>query len=169
MSTLYELTGDYLQLMNMLYDDNEDTECILDTLEGVDYEIEEKANSYAIIMDSFQADVDHLDKEIKRLQKKKKTYENRIKGLKFRLQNAMEAMGKTQFKTNLYSFNITSGGGVRKMTLDVPVEDLPEEYRIKVPDVADLDKIRKLVEASGEDERCEFAHFEPRTKSLRIK
>ena len=85
MSTLYELTGDYLQLMNMLYDDNEDTECILDTLEGVDYEIEEKANSYAIIMDSFQADIDHLDKEIKRLQKKKKTYENRIKGLKFRL------------------------------------------------------------------------------------
>ena len=81
MSTLYELTGDYLQLMNMLYDDNEDTECILDTLEGVDYEIEEKANSYAIIMDSFQADIDHLDKEIKRLQKKKKTYENRIKGL----------------------------------------------------------------------------------------
>ena len=151
MSTLYELTGDYLQLMNMLYDDNEDTECILDTLEGVDYEIEEKANSYAIIMDSFQADIDHLDKEIKRLQ------------------NAMEAMGKTQFKTNLYSFNITSGGGVRKMTLDVPVEDLPEEYRIKAPDVADLDKIRKLVEASGEDERCEFAHFEPRTKSLRIK
>ena len=75
--------------MNMLYDDNEDTECILDTLEGVDYEIEEKANSYAIIMDSFQADIDHLDKELKRLQKKKKTYENRIKGLKFRLQNAM--------------------------------------------------------------------------------
>ena len=89
--------------------------------------------------------------------------------MKFRLQNAMEAMGKTQFKTNLYCFNITSGGGVRKMTLDVPVEDLPEEYRIKAPDVADLDKIRKLVEASGEDERCEFAHFEPRTKSLRIK
>ena len=40
MSTLYELTGDYLQLMNMLYDDNVDTECILDKLECVDYEIE---------------------------------------------------------------------------------------------------------------------------------
>lgn len=169
MATLHELTSDYLQLMNMLYDEDEDFECVMDTMEGIDYEIEQKADNYAIIIDSFQADIEHLDKEIKRLQKKKKTYENTIKGLKFRLQNAMEATGKTKFKTKLYSFNIASGGGIRKMTLDVPVEDLPEEYRVKVPDVADLDKIRKLVEDSGEDERCEFAHFEPKTKSLRIK
>ena len=46
---------------------------------------------------------------------------------------------------------------------------LGNEHELTCTDVADLDKIRKLVEASGEDERCEFAHFEPRTKSLRIK
>ena len=169
MSTLYELTSEYMQLLDMLYDENEDLDCILDTIEGIDYEIELKANNYAILIDSIQADVEHLDKEIKRLQSRKKTLENRIKNLKWRLQNSMEATGKTKFKTNLFSFNIAQSGGVRKMTVDVDVENLPEELRLKQPDVPNLDAIRKLVEASGDMEKCEYAHFEPRTRSLRIK
>ena len=40
MSTLYELTSEYLQLMNMLYDEDEDLDCILDTMEGVDFELD---------------------------------------------------------------------------------------------------------------------------------
>lgn len=169
MSTLYELTGEYLQLKDMLYDENEDLDCILDTIEGVDYEIEMKADNYAIIIDSLQSDVEHLDKEIKRLQTRKKTIVNNINGLKWRLQNAMEAIDKTKFKTRLFSFNIAQSGGVRKMTVDVDVENLPEELRLKQPDVPNLDAIRKLVEASGDMEKCEYAHFEPRTRSLRIK
>jgi hypothetical protein len=98
MSTLYELTSEYLQLMNMLYDEDEDLNCILDTMEGVDFELEMKADNYAIMIDSFQSDVDHLEKEIKRLQARKKTIQNRIAGLKWRLQNSMEATGKTKFK-----------------------------------------------------------------------
>lgn len=169
MSTLYELTSEYLQLMNMLYDEDEDLDCILDTMEGVDFELEMKADNYAIMIDSFQSDVDHLEKEIKRLQARKKTIQNRIAGLKWRLQNSMEATGKTKFKTKLYDFNIAQSGGVRKITVDVDVNDLPEELRMKQPDVPNMDAIRKLVEASGENERCEYAHFEPRTKSLRIR
>jgi hypothetical protein len=40
MSTLYELTGEYLALSDMLLDDEVDEQTVLDTLEGVKGEIE---------------------------------------------------------------------------------------------------------------------------------
>ena len=47
MRTLYELTDDFLKLLNLAEDENEDIDVILSTIEGVDYEIEKKAEGYA--------------------------------------------------------------------------------------------------------------------------
>ena len=43
MANIYELTNDFLQLLNMLEDEEIDEQVIMDTLESVEYEIEEKA------------------------------------------------------------------------------------------------------------------------------
>lgn len=43
MSNLYELTGEFLELMDMLDDPNVDQETLQDTLESINYEIEIKA------------------------------------------------------------------------------------------------------------------------------
>ena len=50
MSALYELTGFFLELMDMLEDEECDEQCIMDTLESVEYEIEDKADGYAKII-----------------------------------------------------------------------------------------------------------------------
>lgn len=44
MATLYELTDEYKQLLDMLEDDTVDPELLKDTLEAVDGEIEVKAD-----------------------------------------------------------------------------------------------------------------------------
>ena len=54
MANLYELTGDFLTLMDMLEDEECDEQCIMDTLESVEYEIEEKADGYAKIIKSLE-------------------------------------------------------------------------------------------------------------------
>lgn len=44
---LYELTEQYDEVMSLLYDNETDEQTILDTLESIDGEIEDKADNYA--------------------------------------------------------------------------------------------------------------------------
>ena len=117
MAALYELTGEFLQLMDMLEDEECDEQCIMDTLESVEYEIEDKADGYAKIIKSLESNVDGLSKEADRLIARKKTYENRIKWLKQNLEMCMRTTGKRKFTTDLFSFNIQKNGGKRKLAL----------------------------------------------------
>lgn len=174
MSALYELTGSFLELMDMLEDEECDEQCIMDTLESVEYEIEDKADGYAKIIKSLESNVDGLSKEADRLITRKKTYENRIKWLKQNLEMCMRATGKRKFTTDLFSFNIQKNGGKRKLVVDVDVEKVPEKYRIKQPDAIDGESIREYLKENGYEGQdgslnCEFAHLEPQGESLRIR
>lgn len=174
MAALYELTGEFLQLMDMLEDEECDEQCIMDTLESVEYEIEDKADGYAKIIKSLESNVDGLSKEADRLIARKRIYENRIKWLKQNLEMCMRATGKRKFTTDLFSFNIQKNGGKRKLVVDVDVEKVPEQYRIKQPDAIDGESIREFLKENGYEGQdgslnCEFAHLEPQGESLRIR
>ena len=174
MANLYELTGDFLTLMDMLEDEECDEQCIMDTLESVEYEIEEKADGYAKIIKSLESDIEGLSKEADRLTARKKTYENRIKWLKQNLEMCMRATGKKKFTTDLFSFGIQKNGGKRKLVIDVDVENVPEQYRIKQPDAIDGDSIREYLKENGLEGQdgslnCEWCHLEPQGESLRIR
>ena len=174
MSKLYELTGEFLTLMDMLEDEECDEQCIMDTLESVEYEIEEKADGYAKIIKSLESDIEGLSKEADRLTARKKTYENRIKWLKQNLEMCMRATGKKKFTTDLFSFGIQKNGGKRKLVIDVDVENVPEQYRIKQPDAIDGDSIREYLKENGLEGQdgslnCEWCHLEPQGESLRIR
>lgn len=174
MASLYQLTGDYLELLNMLEDEEIDEQVILDTLEGLDGEIEIKADNYAKLIRHIESNNDAINKEIDRLDNRKKVFENRIKSLKEHLFNSMKITGKTKFTTELFSFNIQKNGGKRKLTIDVDLELIPEDYRVKQPDKIDGDKVREFLKENGLEGKdgsinCEFAHLEPQSEGLRIK
>ena len=121
-----------------------------------------------------ESNVDGLSKEADRLIARKKTYENRIKWLKQNLEMCMRATGKRKFTTDLFSFNIQKNGGKRKLVVDVDVEKVPEQYRIKQPDAIDGESIREFLRENGYEGQngslnCEFAHLEPQGESLRIR
>lgn len=174
MAKLYELTGDFILLMEMLEDEDCDEQMIMDTLEGIEYEIEQKADGYAKIIKSLESDVKGLENETDRLTTRKKTFENRIKWLKQNLEMSMRATGKKKFTTDLFSFGIQKNGGKRKLTIDVELGNIPEEYRIKQPDAIDGDKLRDYLKENGIEGKdgsvnCEWCHLEPQGESLRIK
>ena len=162
MSNLYELTGNYLYLMDLMDDPDTDPQMVLDTMESLNDEIERKADGYAIIKLEFESQIEKLDKEIKRLQKRKKTMENNKKWLIESLKNSMLAMDKKKIKTDLFSFTVKNGG--QSLIIDDP-NSIPEEYLIPQPPKVDEASIKKWLKTE-KDAQCCFAHIEQGTSLL---
>lgn len=168
MANIYELTNDWQNVYQMI--DNEDIpeDVIVDTLDAIEGDIECKADGYAMLMKNVQSDIDGLDNEIKRLQQRKKVMENNILRMKNNLYNTMKTIGKTKFKTELFSFNIQKNGGKRKITLTKDIDEIPIEFRVKQPDKINDVALREMFNQQS-IEQCEFAVLEPYTESLRIR
>ena len=108
---LYELTEQFLALQELAYDPEVDEQTFQDTMEGLWGEIEDKADGYAKIIMGMKADIEALRAEEGRLAARRKALENRQQALKNNLEANMREMGKTKFKTALFSFNIQKNGG----------------------------------------------------------
>ena len=162
---LYELTEQYQALQEMVYDPEVDEKTLKDTMEAVWGEIEEKADGYAKIIFGIKADVEKLQTEERRLNARRQRLENRAKWLKDNLEANMREVGKTKFKTALFSFNIQKNGGVEPLVITGALEDIPGKYLIPQPPVTDNEAIRKLLAERPVD----WAHLEPRGESLRIR
>lgn len=162
---LYELTEAFLTLQSMLEDPDADVQMINDTMESLDYDIEDKADGYAKVIRNMEGSVAAIKSEQERLQAKKNLLESGIKRLKTNLQESMIALDKRKFKTDLFSFAIQKNGGKAPVILDVKdTSELPDEL-VRIKEEADLDAIRAMLDKGD----CRYAHYGERGESLRIK
>lgn len=163
--TLYKLTEDYMNLLALAEDPDIDEQAFLDTLDGIEGAIEVKAENYAKIMRQLEADAAACEAESKRLKNKAKTIDNNIRRMKQALQFAMQATGKTKFKTALFSFCIQKNSA--SVVMDEPyIENIPERFLVRKDPEINRKAIRDAINA-GED-LTGLAHLES-TESLRIK
>ena len=163
--TLYELTEDYMNLLELAEDPDIDEQAFTDTLEGIDGALEDKAEGYAKVIRTLEGDAAACDAESKRLRNKKQTIENNIKRMKAALQMAMEATGKRKFKTPLFSFNIQKN--TPSVVMDEQyIENIPERFLIHKDPEINRAAIKSAIKA-GEDVGG-IAHLE-QTESLRIR
>lgn len=163
MSTLYEITGDYLRLLEMLEEEeNIDQQAFKDTLDGIEGEFEIKANGYAKVLKELNAESLKFKAEIKRMTAKMNVINNNSARLKQHLYDSMKATGKTKFKTDLFSFGIQKNGGLQPMEL-VPNIEIPDEYCRKEPDNT---KIREALKNGAE---LPFAVLKEREEHLSIR
>ena len=124
MSTLYNLTDDYVRVLEMI-DEGVDEAVIRDTLESIDEAIEVKADSYSHVIREKEGINEIRRKEIKRIQELINRDDKAIKLMKDSLYEAMKYTGKTKFKTDLNSFWIQKN----PMSIDIKYEDnIPEEF-----------------------------------------
>lgn len=163
MATLYELTAEYKELLDMAEEQNLTQADIKDTLEGMDFEFEDKADGYAKVLRSLDGKEEAINSEIKRLTEMKRVVANNKKAIKQNLESAMIETGKRKFKTALFSF------GIQKNPSSIRIKDeslVPEEYRIKQPDKIDKKGlIKALKEGVVFTENIELVQ----TESLRIR
>ena len=161
MSSLYELTEEYKQLLDMMEEDSVDQDVVRDTLEGVDGEFEFKAENCAKVIAELGGKADLIDQEIERLKGKKDVINNNIKRIKQQLEKSMNDTGKKKFKTVLFSF------GTQKNPPAVVIDQedrIPEEYWIPQDPKLDKTAIKNWLK----DNKADWAHL-AQTESLRIR
>ena len=160
MSTLYELTGQYLELMEIA--DEADPEVLKDTLEAITGEIEIKAENYAKVIKNLEGRAEILKKEIARLQDRKKGVESNIESIKKNLQNAMIAIDKKKIKTDLFSFSIAKNPPTVQVADETKV---PEQFWKPQAPVLNKEELKAYLKTNGP---TEYAYLE-QGESLRIK
>lgn len=159
MATLYELTGQFRELLELIEQGEIDAELLADTLEGLEGEVEIKADGYAKVIKELEGNIATIKAEINRLSGKKSSLESSIKRLKESLETSMRATNKTKFKTDLFSFNIQKNPARLVITGDVPSEYLiPQEPKVDNKTIKELLKQQELP----------FTHLE-QGESLRIR
>ena len=162
MATMYELTADYMAVLDMANNPDIPPEVIADTLEGISGEIELKAENSAIIIKELEAEMLKLKTEEIRLSSRRKAIENNIEVIKQRLYNAMKLTGKEKFKTALFNFTI----GKNPVKLVIDDESLiPKKYYVKQEPKLDAAKLKEDLKAGAVRK---YAHLE-QGESLRIK
>lgn len=161
--TLYEITEDYLRLLEMLEgDDPPDEQTFKDTLEAIDGDFEDKADNYARIIRELHGEAKKYAVEIKRMQERVNVINNNEARLKRYLYDAMKSTGKLKFKTDLFSFGIQKNGCLQPMEI-LPDVEIPDEYCRKEPDNA---KIREALKNGAE---LPFAVLKERGEHLSIR
>lgn len=146
MATLYELTEQYTELLNAI--ETDDPKLLEDTIAstGINEDLNKKFEGYGQVINQAKADMNEVSEEIKRLQTKKRTYDNNIKRLKQALIDSLAAVGKDRIKTSLFSFSIKNTRAVDVTS----VEDLPVDYLVPQPSKPDKKAIKEAIE-SGQD------------------
>lgn len=143
MSTVYEISSNILDLLIMIEqgDVNVSDECVTDTLEGLNGELEDKVNEWCRVIKSIEYEEKSLSEEIKRLQAKKKLKENEAKRMRSALCGVLKNLGYDKYKTaeyTLYSF--------KSDKLDLQKELVPDELRKeRVTKVVDEKAIKNLL------------------------
>lgn len=167
MSSLYEVTGEILQLQSMLEEQLDDEQVLLDTLEAVNGEYEFKLESYCKVIKNLEADIAAIKGEVDRLNGKRKTLENNIDRLKKAMYDSMKATDTPKVKGTLFTVAIQRNGGKIPVIVsdDADLSILPERFKV-ITEKPNLDAIREVLETGI---TVEGFNLGERGESLRIK
>lgn len=167
---LYEIATDYRRLQDLL--DSAETpaemrQTIIDTLESLSGDFEDKAENMAALIAEYKATAEGCAAEIQRLNEKKLRAENAIESIKKYLMAEMQFTGIKKVNAGTWNITIAKNGGKAPIVWDddIEPEDLPEKYR-SISYKIDTAAVRDALEAG---EALDFAKLGERGESLRIK
>ena len=164
--TLYEITDEYLRLLELAEDPDTDPEVFQDTMEGLHGTLADKADGYAKVIRELEAFSAAADAEIARLTARKRSADNSITRMKEALKTAFFATGTAKLKTELFSFSIRKNPA--RVIIDSP-DRIPEEYLLPQPPKIDTTALKNTLKDPEKQERLGgIAHLE-QGESLQIR
>ena len=162
MSTLYQLSSEYQYLLSLAEDPETDPEVLADTLEGLQGEIEMKAEGYAIVMKELESERGKWEAERNRADSYVKSISTNLDKMKSTLMAAMQTVGKDRIQSEHFKFSIAKNGGLRPLKITGEVSD---SFMILEPK-PDMKRIREALEEGRE---LDFARLEERGSHLNIR
>lgn len=134
MSSLYNLTNDYMALQEMAQNAEtaEDMQALEDTISSIADAIEVKGENYAKLMVSLKSDNDGIEKEIKRLQKAQKANKTLMEKLVGNMDASLKLQEKDKLKCGTFTFFYRkTPPSVRVLNDDLVPQDYKKiEYKI---------------------------------------
>ena len=142
MSTLYELTGQYLEIYNMDMDD----ETKRDTLDSIDWndDYETKVENYIKVIKNLDADIEARKNEMDRLKKLNDSDKAKKERMKHAIEESMELTGHDRVDTTLFKVSFR-----RSKVVEVDMVLLPDQFK-KIEYKADKTALKKLL-ADGQE------------------
>ncbi len=144
---LYELSSNYQELLDYAQSvdmtDPEQAESVSVTLDALDGAIEDKAEGIVHVLQQLRYDEETLDKEIKRLQSKKKALSNNQTNLKGYLQDTMEYLNKDKIKSP--KFTIWTQNNPPRMVVSNE-DNIPKEFYEEQQPRLNKSELKKYIE-----------------------
>ena len=141
---LYEIIGD----LKALEESDIEGQALIDTLESVQGEFNDKAVSILKIVENLNGDTAQIDAEIKRLQDRKRLIQNRQKSMRDYLLRNMQAAGISKISCPLFTASLRRGS--ESVQID-DVSIIPDELvKVEVSEKPDKRAIKEKLKA-GED------------------
>ena len=164
MSALYEISGRMRELVSLEVEDESFAEAVLDTLEGIEGEFNDKAVSVSHAILNLDSDIEAIDREIKRLQDRKRVLSNRKEHIREYLRTNMESTGISKISCPLFTITLVKG---RESVVVDDQDKLPDEL-VKVETSIKPDKpaISKQLKSGKEVPGARLERSKP---SIRIK
>lgn len=106
MSTLYEVTNEYMDILTDCQNQDELSEELISKLENIDSTFNEKANNVALVIGEIKADCETIQNEITRLKHRLEVKLKNIDKLENYLKNKMEFIGKNKIETPIHTIFI---------------------------------------------------------------
>ena len=164
MTALYLLTQEFREAAEKLADAELPDEVIADTLESLQFPIEEKAKNVAMVIRNIEASAKAIKEAADAMILRAKSEENRAKHLKGYLQSAMEATGITKIESPYFVISLRNNP--ESVAIDAESQ-IPADYMREIPASYSPDRIliKKAIQDGYEVPGCHLT----RTQSLQIK
>jgi hypothetical protein len=130
MTTLYELSNEYLAVQNKLIEADFDEQTIADTLEGMAGELEVKAQNVAFFIRNLESTADQIKQAEKQMADRRKALENKAATIKDYLKRNMQATGINKIECPYFAISLKKNPPAVLITDEAAI---PAEYLVQVP------------------------------------
>jgi len=161
---LYELSQQMLGLSRLIDEGEMDAETLQDTLDGLEGDLQAKAEGLLSYVANIGSDVAAVDVEIKRLQARKKVMTNRQQSLREYLRFNMSVSGIDKISCPLFSVTLTKP---RAVAIVDDEDAIPVKFKREIPASYKLDKADLL--RALKQGKVEGAHLGESMPGLLIK
>ncbi len=125
MTALYKLSEQYNRIYAMGCDEEIDAQTILDTMESLEGEIQEKLEACCRVIRSWEAQSEGLKVEIATLTKRKRATENAIEKMKFYMAEQMGVIGVEKMEAGIFKLALQNSPPSMEIADELKV---PSEY-----------------------------------------
>lgn len=159
---LYDLTQNYKNLQDLLENPEIEPQMIIDALNGVMEEINEKAENICKLIKSMESDTAGYKAEEQRLSARRKTLENKIEYLKAYLDEQMRTSGIDKIKGKVFTIALQKNAP----SLDITdMTNIPKSYFIEQEPTLDKKALLKDLKEGKEIDGVGIKQ----TESIRIR